>query len=437
MEIKMDKNLLRDVIIDQNSEPMPAALVPRNTYVDTGALIRAKQIVIVMGLRRCGKSVLTQTLRSTLPEKNYYLNFDDDRLVQFTLEDFQVMYELFVELYGEQKTFYFDEIQNILGWERFVRRLYNQGNKIFITGSNAAMLSQELGTHLTGRYLDVELYPYSFEEYLISIQAPTFNIDKMTTIDKGRVKSYFSQFKIDGGLPEYLENKSDHYLQTLYNSIIYRDIIVRHNISNHMALKELVYYLASNIGKETTYNALKKAVHLASTTTVSNYCGYLQASYLCFLVNRFDYSLKTQFLSPKKVYFIDQALAMTVGFRASADDGRILENIVFLELKRRHYEIYYHRNVKECDFLLRQSGKITHAIQVCTDMNNETTRQREIAGLIEAMETHTLSAGLIITSDDQEEITVNENGHNYLIKIIPIWRWLLESSRVTRMLSND
>ena len=421
----MDKNLLRDVIIDHNNDALPKSLVPRTIYVDSGELIRAKQIVIVMGLRRCGKSVLMQTIRSQLSEKDYYLNFDDDRLVQFNLADFQVMYELFIELYGEQQTFYFDEIQNIPGWERFVRRLYNQGNKIFITGSNAAMLSQELGTHLTGRYIDVELYPYSFAEYLIYNQVATIDINKMKTSDKGKLKAYFSRFKTDGGLPEYLENKSDNYLHTLYDSIIYRDIIVRHHISNHTAMKELIYYLASNIGKEITFNSLKKCLGLASATTVSNYCGYLQAAYLCFLVNRFDYSLKTQFLSPKKVYFIDQAMAMSVGFRATADDGRVLENIVYLELLRREYEVYYHRIVKECDFLLRQKGKIIGAIQVCTEMSNDATRQREIAGLIEALDSHKLSEGTIITYDEQEELALKENGKDYLIKIMPVWRWLL------------
>lgn len=421
----MDRNLLRDVIIDQNSDGLPEPLVSRTLYVDSDTLIRVKQIVIVMGLRRCGKSVLMQTVRSQLPEKDYHLNFDDDRLVQFSLPDFQVMYELFIELYGEQRTFYFDEIQNISGWERFVRRLYNQGDKIFITGSNAAMLSQELGTHLTGRYVDVELYPYSFAEYLIYSQVENIDINKMTTSDKGKLKSYFSRFKVEGGLPEYLENKSDHYLHTLYDSIIYRDIIVRHRISNHTALKELVYYLASNIGKEMTFNALKKGLGLASATTVSNYCGYLQAAYLCFFVNRFDYSLKTQFLSPKKVYFIDQAMAMSVGFRVTSDDGRVLENIVFLELLRREYEVYYHRNLKECDFLLRKKGKIIGAIQVCTEMSHDATRRREIAGLMEAMDSYALSEGLIITNDDQEELELRENDRSYQIKMIPIWKWLL------------
>jgi uncharacterized protein len=422
----MNKSLLRDVIIDQNSDVLPTALIARNTYIDTEALIRAKQIVIVMGLRRCGKSVLMRTIRGRLPEKDYYLNFDDDRLVQFSLADFQVMYEILIELYGEQKTFYFDEIQNILGWERFVRRLYNQGNKIFITGSNAAMLSQELGTHLTGRYLGVELYPYSFSEYLAFNQAKNFTINKLSTVDKGKLKSLFSGFKTDGGLPEYLERKSENYLQNLYDSIIYRDIIVRHNISNHKALKELIYYLASNIGKEITFNSLKKVLGLASATTVSNYCGYLQSAYLCFLVNRFDCSLKAQLLSPKKVYLIDQAMAISVGFREAADDGRILENIVYLELLRRQYEVFYHRNIKECDFLLRQKGKITAAIQVCTEMSNESTKQREVAGLIEALSAHKLSEGMIITNDEHEEFEVGDNGKNYLVKVIPVWKWLLD-----------
>lgn len=423
----MDKQILREVIIDQQALWMPTHLVLRTPYTDLERLKQSKQIVIITGLRRCGKSTLMRVMRQSLPEKNYFLNFDDDRLVNFTLEDFQALYELFVELYGPQKTFFFDEIQNILGWERFVRRLSEAGNKIYITGSNASMLSAELGTRLTGRYIEVHLYPYSFLEFLEYKGDTESKKQKLTTVQKGILKSHFNDFVRLGGLPEYLESEHPEYLHSLFESILYRDIIVRYKISNHTAVKELIYYLASHVGKECSYNALRKMLGLSSATTVSEYCGYLQDVFLCYFINRYDYSLKKQIQYAKKVYFIDQALAINVGFRISKDEGRLLENIVFLELKRRGYEIYFHKDKKECDFVLRKGSQVVSVIQVCVDMENPDTENREIAGLVEAMASYQLKTGLIITRDTSVQKEQVVDNKIYDITVVPIWSWLLES----------
>ena len=163
----MDKRTLAQIVIDQAKEPLPEPLVPRWEYKQLLPLLSNKQVIILSGIRRCGKSTLMQLIRSNAAESNYYINFDDDRLVPFQLDDFQRLIEVFIELYGIQNTFYFDEIQNISGWERFVRRLHNQGEKVFITGSNASLLSRELGTHLTGRHISIKLFPYSFREFVL------------------------------------------------------------------------------------------------------------------------------------------------------------------------------------------------------------------------------------------------------------------------------
>ena len=162
----MERAKLRDIILEQHTLTWPIDTISRSAYVDLSGILAAKQIIIIAGLRRCGKSILMQQVRAHLPEKDYFFNFDDERLIYFSVEDFQVLHELFIELFGEQHTFYFDEIQNIPGWERFVRRLHDYGYKIYITGSNATMLSKELGTRLTGRYIQPNLYPYAFCEYL-------------------------------------------------------------------------------------------------------------------------------------------------------------------------------------------------------------------------------------------------------------------------------
>lgn len=420
----MDKNVLKDVLIDQHSAELPLRFIQRSHYVDIQRLMKAKQAIIISGLRRCGKSTLLAQIRSESKEQDYFINFDDDRLVNFSLEDFQVLYELFVELYGPQKTFYFDEIQNIPEWERFARRLAEAGNKVYITGSNASLLSKELGTRLTGRYIEIHLYPYSFLEFL-SYKAQEIKVQKLTTIEKGLLKRQFNDFLQLGGLPEYLEQEFTEYLHDLYNSILYRDIIVRYDIKNHQAIRKLVYYLASNLAKECTYNSLAKTIGISSTSTVSEYCDYIQNSFLCYFINRYDYSLKKQIHYAKKVYFIDQALAMNVGFRFSQDEGRLLENIVFLELKRQKHEIYFHKNKKECDFILLQGTNVIEAIQVCVDIKNNDTENREIAGLLEAMETYQLSTGLIITQDTFDDRELVVDGKTYHIKIVPIWYWLL------------
>src|SRR3990167_2700750 len=378
----MDKQTLLQVIIDQAQEPIPDVLVPRQKYSELSPLVDNKQVIILTGIRRCGKSILMHMLRQHLPESNYYINFDDDRLALFQLKDFQMLIETFIELYGIQNTFYFDEIQNIPGWERFIRRLHNEGKKVFITGSNASLLSSELGTHLTGRHITVKLFPYSFREF-IAFKAPAILTKKnLNSTEIALLKKYFSEFKIKGGMPEYLENEQKQYLHAIYESILYKDIIVRNKLPKEKPMKELVYYLASNNAKEFTYNSLRKLTGLASSNTISEYCHYLENSYLCFTLNRFSYSLKKQLHYAKKIYFVDQALAETVGFRISHDAGRTLENIVFLQLLRKKKEVFFHKEKYECDFVIRDGYPISSAIQVCTSLQNSETKQREINGLI-------------------------------------------------------
>jgi uncharacterized protein len=422
----MNKQILKEVILDQRHLGELEKVVPREMFADLSRFKDSKQAIILTGIRRCGKSVLLGLCRRDSPEQDYYINFDDDRLVNFKVEDFQMLYELFVEMFGSQKTFYFDEIQNIEYWERFARRLQEQGNKLYITGSNASMLSVELGTRLTGRNIEINLYPYSFKEYLDMKGKTHVKVGSLNTIEKGELKSIFNQFLEEGGLPEYLDSKLPEYLHSVYQNILYRDIIVRHKIKNHQAVKELVYYLASNIAKECSYNSLKNMLGLSSATTVSDYCGYLEDSFLCFFVSRYDYSLTKQIQNPKKVYFIDQALAVAVGFRFGSDIGRLLENIVFLELKRRGHSIYYHYGKKKCDFVLKDGTKITAAIQVCVALDDGKTRDREISGLVDAMQEYKLTSGVIVTSDTLSEETVKLDDKTYKIRIVPIWAWLLD-----------
>lgn len=424
MNLHLD--LLKQVVVEQSTRRVPEDFVSRSVYELVQPLKVNKEIIIIAGIRRCGKSTLLQKIRSEGQEKDYYLNFEDDRLINFTVEDFQTLLEVFAELFGQQKTFYFDEIQNIPDWERFARRLYDDGNKIYITGSNATMLSKELGTRLTGRYISLEMYPYSFYEY-VNYQSPDLIKKKVyVTQDRGRIKSLFAHYCRVGGIPEFVKFEQPDYLHALYEGVIYRDIITRYKLPREKPIKELTFYLASHIGKEITFNALRKVINLSNAATVSEYCEYLENSFLSFLVNRYSHSLKQQIGFEKKQYFIDHALANVIGFRISEDRGRLLENIIFIELKRRNQDIYFHKKNKECDFVIRHKNKIEFAIQVCANLETEKVKKREYAGLIEAMKIYNLSEGLILTSDTEYKEKVVVDGNEYRINVMPVWKWLLE-----------
>jgi predicted AAA+ superfamily ATPase len=426
MEDFMTPELLKQIIADQQEEELVAPFVSRRDEKKLNQLASNKEIIVITGVRRCGKSALLQYIRKQNKQKDYYFNFEDERLVTFTVSHFQMLQEVFVELFGNQKTYYFDEIQNIENWELFVRRLYNAGNKIYITGSNATLFSDELGTRLTGRYISCRIYPFSFSEFA-GFQVPElFGKKVLSTTQTGEMLNVFNQYCQRGGFPAYVKYGQAEYLHSLYESIIYRDIIARYKITNAKPIKEMVFYLASNCSKEMSYSAIKNNLGIGSVTTVSDYCSYLENSFLCFFVNRYSESVKAQMLSPKKAYFIDHEFARTIGFRFSEDRGRMLENMVFLELKRRDYDVFYHKQNKECDFLIRKNGLLEGAIQVCQSLQNEKTKQREIEGLLDALERHSFQQGMILTEREEGSMDVQHKGVSYKIEIKPIWKWLLQ-----------
>ena len=417
----IDKNILKKTILEQQ-ELFKGSFVERDKLIKLNEKSSSDLIIIITGIRRCGKSVLLTQFKKDQNENDYYINFDDDRLHTFNLDDFEKLYEILIDLFGVQSTFYFDEIQNIVGWELFVRRLNDYNNKIYITGSNANLLSKELGTHLTGRYLTIELYPASFKEFLrfkklTVTENDYYNREKTVLIQK-RFKDYVT----DGGFFKYLQTNDKDFFKILYDNILYRDIIVRYKLSHEKGIKDIFYYLTSNIAKEFSYTTLKKISDIASVTTIKDYISYLENSYLLFTINRYDVSLKKQLINPKKVYIIDTGFANSISFKFSEDYGRLLENIVFLELKRNGLEIYYHKQKKECDFIIKDGLDIIQAIQVTKSLSDINTNKREIDGLIEAMKTYDLKEGLILTDDEENEFS--QDGFKIIVK--PIWKWLLE-----------
>lgn len=416
------KDLLKQIILEQ--QEILHALNKRyvQRYI-ADEWLQTSEILIISGIRRCGKSVLMQQIRDRLVEKDFFFNFDDERLANFKLDDFQKLQECFVELFGEQHTYYFDEIQNIAGWERFVRRLYNAGNKIIITGSNARMLSRELGTHLTGRYIQVEIYPFSFQEYLAMNEIPVNAKTLYTTTGRATMVKSFVKYMECGGFPKFLQDGSVSYLTSLYESIIYRDILTRNGLTNEKEMLEMMFYLASNATKRVTYSSLGKVVGIQHPDTIKNYLEYIQQTYLISQLFRYDPSVKKQMMSPKKIYFVDNAIIKRIGFNATENNGVFLENLVFIELKRRGWDVYYYADKKECDFIVRKGLHISDAYQVTLKMDSPQTREREIAGVREAMQAYSLSKGYILTFEGKETINFDDGT---IVEVVPVWEWILQ-----------
>ncbi len=421
----MQKSLLKEIILEQEKDRRgldPG--VPRAALKNTLHYAALPHAVVVSGVRRCGKSTLLNQVISDLYKKGvYYLNFEDERLIDFTVEDFNDLYEVFLELYGEKNVFFFDEIQNIPRWEVFVRRMQGKGCKFFITGSNASLLSKELGTKLSGRNVSVELFPFSFKEFL-SFRG--FKLSKnglSLTTERAALKKHFAEYLKHGGMPEYLKYQDQTILKRVYDDILYRDIVARYGIKQVKPLRELGLYLLSNIGGTFSYNNLKKVLGLGSMNTIKSYADYLENSYLIFLISKFSYSLKEQLVALKKIYCIDNGLAESIAFQFSKNKGKFLENLVFLELRRRFPEVYYYKtaNNLEVDFLVKSGRKDMKLIQVADNLGKDKTRQREINSLVKAMDELKLKTGLILTDDTEEKLRIT--GKN--IEVIPVYKWLL------------
>lgn len=420
----MEKNEIKNIILDQNEKiKINENFIDREVLKKINSFSDSNLIIILTGLRRSGKSTILNIIKNRSKKNNFYVNFDDFRLIKFKLDDFQKLNEIFLETKNLNE-FYFDEIQNIKYWERYIRTLHDEKNKLYITGSNASMLSTELGTHLTGRNIPIVVYPFSFKEFLVFKNFTFKKKDLFLTSKKVIILGLLKEYIKKGGIPEYLKTQKDDYLKFIYEDIINRDIVARYSITNVSSLKDLIYYLISNIGKQFSYNKLTSIIGVKNSTTVKEYIDYLENSYLIFTLNKFDYSLKKQLINQKKVYVIDTGLANAVSFKFSEDKGRILENVVFIELKRREKEIYYHHVNNECDFIINNKGKITQVIQVTDNLSEEKTRNREIAGLLDACKTYKLKTGLILTNDEEEEF--EQEGVKIIIK--PIWKWLLSES---------
>lgn len=397
---------MKTTILNQRAERDELLSRPyqqRHTKYDADELLQNSLIKLITGPRRVGKSVFALLM---LQGKNFaYLNFDDNQLLEKWDEDLAM--SALDDVYPDYDFMLLDEIQNLPDWDLWVSKLYRRGKNLIITGSNANMLSSEMATVLTGRYLQIEMLPFSLDE---TMRWKNISPDREEQAAQAIVLA--DDYMRNGGYPETIPARgiTKSYLSTLFDSILLKDVAQRHNVRNTTDLYNLATYLLSNFCNPISANELAGELGLSSVATTKKFCDYLNEPYLFFYLPRFNNKLKLMNKAPKKVYVVDNGFVQSTAFNLSENLGRLLENQVFVELLRRGYipgqTLFYYRtrNDKEIDFVTRKGAKVEQLIQVCYDMTSERTRKRELAALVEVAEELHCDNLLVITNSQEEKI---------------------------------
>jgi hypothetical protein len=412
---------IKDVILQQKGElnlRIQEPYIPRNAEIKNP---QSKLIKIVIGPRRAGKSFF---ITRFLMERGIfgYVNFDDEQLTD--PEKIPDILTAIDDIYQGTKILLLDEIQNITGWELLANRLARQGYELYITGSNAHLLSKELATHLTGRHTVTTIFPFSFEEF-IRLKKGEFT--------ESEYRNYLEEYSLKGGFPEPLMVPLDRkdYLTRLFDAVIYKDIIRRYKIRSPHGLGDLAQYLCSTISSEYSVHGLTKVSACQSDRTVRKYLDYLEEAFLFFSVPRFSYKVRVQVSSNKKIYCIDNGFITAKGFSFSKNLGSLLENIIAIALREHELSgiinLFYWKNAEqeEVDFVIQQAGLVTALIQVCNDISDEKTRSREVRTLLKASRDLSCQNLIVLSIHEERESKKEWFGMQGVIRFIPVWKWLL------------
>ncbi|MFH1439489.1 MAG: ATP-binding protein [Candidatus Woesearchaeota archaeon] len=422
--------------------------ITRSKYLDKLKLfLKTDEIVVVTGIRRSGKStILYQLIKYLISEKDVnklntlYINFEDDSFYPYLdIKLLNQILEAYKKIINPKGKIYiiFDEIQKIEGWEHFVRSLYDRKEniKIFVTGSSATLLSSEFSTLLTGRHLTVHVYPLNFSEYLLfkgmKINLNTKNNkignSKIGLIrNKNKLIELSRQFLKEGGFPKVILTKNEliknELLTSYFNDIIVKDIVHRYKIRDLPKIKNLALFYAANFCEPISFNSIKNMLNENSVETIERYSAFLESSYLIFFNRMFAYSLKKQMANERKVYFIDNGMRNAVAFQFKDMFGNLLENAVYLELLNNNEgDVFYHKDEKEVDFIIKKGLKINVLINACWDISKKENEEREIQSLLNAMEIYKQKKGYIITINQEKKIRIKEK----IIEIIPFYKFCL------------
>lgn len=433
----MTKQILKEVIIRQRKLFLDTKGAYRREILGLPniekAIFKTREIIIVTGVRRCGKSYLLRLIWQKIKNKAktndnqfLYLNFEDETLLNFKTSDFNLLLESYFELFevNKNKTIYFflDEIQNIPNWQKFLNRLREDKiYKVFISGSNATLLSREISSQLTGRNIPLHLYPFSFREYLLT-QLSNFKKNDIYDPDKKiKIKKLFNQYLKNGGFPEIIRTNYRPLLQEYLRNIIYRDIVLRYKIKYEASLREMTNFLLANIGSALSLKQISNLTKIKSIGTVKNYLKYLEDSFLFYFIPMYSYSIKQQVYNPDKIYVCDLGIYSELGFKFSQNQGKFLENFVFMELKRRYPGVYYGLNkYGEVDFLISKN-RVNLLVQSCFDPADLQTKNREINSLLGAMKHYRAKEAFVLTDDYEAE----EKYTRGKIYFIPAWKYFL------------
>ncbi len=414
--------MIKDILILQKRE---LGIKLKEPYVERKAdskKLKNQLIKVIVGPRRAGKSFFA--LHFLNKQGGFgYINFDDERLID--TKDYDAIIIAMNSVYNNPKYVLFDEIQNLPKWELFVNRMQRQGLNLIITGSNSKLLSKELSTHLTGRHFLMHIFPFSFKEYL------EYNGKELISHE---TKEKLSDFILHGGYPEPLIKDMDYkdYLSTLFNLIVYKDIVKRYKIRFVQGIEDLAFFLLSNVAQEYSYNNLSKMTKIKSVHTIEKYLNHLEEAFIFFSLKKFSYKVKEQITFNKKIYCIDNGFIYAKAFKTSPDYGKLYENAVACELRKKEVDndtkVYYWKNQEqeEVDFVIKDKTKIIQLIQVCFNIKNIQTKKREIRALLKAGRELKCKNLLVITEDYEGEEHSEWFGIKGKIKFIPLWKWSLE-----------
>jgi hypothetical protein len=415
---------------------------PRDAYVNKArTFLHSGQVVTVAGVRRSGKSfILRQLLKELAKEtgaRNALLvNFEDYRLTAPDLKLLESIYRLYLERIrpGSKPFILLDEVHLVKGWERWVRTIHELGKaRLVVTGSTSKLMSPELATKLTGRHLDVTVMPLGFREYL------EFNglrlEDELDIIaQRDRIRGLLHDYMRNGGFPAVVGSRSPvETLRTIYNDILEKDVLQRYPVRKTGDIRKLARFLLTNFSSLHTHSSAAKWLGLTAVTA-EKFSRYLEEVFLIFPVRRFSFSVKEQERAPRKIYSIDPGLSNAVGFQFSENLGRIAENVVAIELRRRLLEnplleLYHWRDQygKEVDFIVKDGELVSQLIQMCWNLDDPGTKKREIGSLLKAMRLFGLKQGLVITEELEDEETAKGKKISYR----PLWKWLLETGSLS------
>jgi len=407
----------------ERDELLKGSFVPRAGLAEAVQSMSGGLIKVVIGPRRAGKSVFAvQMLQASIGSDFAYINFDDERLMAPL--DLDELLKAMIQVYGNNRTVFFDEIQNVPRWELFVNRLQRRGYNIILTGSNAHLLSRELSTHLTGRYREFRLLPFSFSEFLA---ARSFAVDETLVAPErqGLILQQLDDFLRIGGFPEVVVRGTEPsgYLAALFDGILFKDVVKRYGVRYSAKLHDVGRWLIGNVAREYTCTSLKNSLAFRSVHTVENYVSYLVEAFLFMSVTRYSPKAKLRLSAPRKIYAYDTGMVNAVRFRTGSEIGRLLENLVAVEWYRRGAEFFSFKATggKEVDFAVRTATGEFSLFQVCYDLSEPKTRKREFAALAKAAEELGTTGGAVLTWNEECVETVGA----CRIEVIPVWKWLL------------